>query len=499
MRRVALKGLWWRRGRAVLTAFAVVLGVAMVSGTFILTDTINKAFDSIFQDSYSKTSAVISGREVVKDAASGNATVPASLLARVRANDSVAQASGAIFNLSGVSDQTKLIGRDGESLGTSNNGQFGFGFNAGDERFNPLSLTAGRWAAGPGQVVIDKGTAENKGYRIGDRIGVAAQGPVRQFRITGIARYGTVNSIGGATIAVFDVPTAQVLLRKHGQYDAIFVAARDGVSPANLVRDLRAQVPAAAQVKTGAEQADADSADAQEGTKFVQYFLLGFGFIALGVGAFVIFNTLSITLAQRIRELATLRTLGASKRQVKRSVLTEGLVMGVFASLVGLVLGIALAKGLNLLFEAFGVDLPSSSMVIAPRTIVVALALGIVVTLVASISPARRATQIAPVAALREGATLPPRLGARKPAVPITILVIAAALCLAGATGLGSLGQSMILVGLGSLALFLGVIMIAGRLVRPLATILGGPARRFGGPAGRLASRNSTRNTTRTA
>ena len=170
-------------------------------------------------------------------------------------------------------------------------------------------------------------------------------------------------------------------------------------------------MPAAAQVKTGQQQADANSKDTQEQSKFVQYFLLGFGFIALGVGAFVIFNTLSITLAQRIRELATLRTLGASKRQVRRSVLTEGLVMGVFASLVGLVLGVALAKGLNLLFEAFGVDLPSASMVVEPRTIIVALALGIVVTLIASISPARRATQIAPVAALREGATLPPRLG----------------------------------------------------------------------------------------
>src|SRR3954469_10622819 len=183
MRRVALKGIWWRRGRAVLTAFAVVLGVAMVSGTFILTDTVNKAFDTIFQDSYAKTSAVISGREVVTDAASGNATVPASLLPRVRSNASVAQASGAIFNLSGISDQTKLIGKDGNPLGSSNNGQFGFGFNPGDHRFNPLALTTGRWASGPGEVVIDKGTATDNGYAVGDRIGAAADGAIRQYRI----------------------------------------------------------------------------------------------------------------------------------------------------------------------------------------------------------------------------------------------------------------------------------------------------------------------------
>jgi putative ABC transport system permease protein len=499
MRRVALKGLWWRRGRAVLTAFAVVLGVAMVSGTFILTDTINKAFDTIFQDSYSTTSAVISGKEVVKEATSGTATVPAPLLARVRANENVAAATGAIFNLTGTSDQTKLIDKKGESLGSSNNGQFGFGFDPGAERFNPMSLTAGHWASGPGQVVIDKNTAADNGYDIGEKIGVAANGPARQYTITGLARYGKENSIGGATFAVFDVPTAQALLGKRGQYDTIFVAARDGVSSEQLVKDLRPVVPAAAQIKTGQQQADADSKDVQENSKFIQYFLLGFGFIALGVGAFVIFNTLSITLAQRIRELATLRTLGASRRQIKRSVLTEGLAMGVFASVVGLVLGFALAKGLNGLFQLFGIDLPSASTVVEPRTIIVALGLGIVITLIASLSPARRATRIAPVAALREGATLPPRLGARKPAIPITILVVGAALSLAGAVGVGSLGQSMILVGVGALALFLGVIMIAGRLVRPLVAIVGGPARRFGGPPGRLASGNSTRNTTRTA
>jgi putative ABC transport system permease protein len=499
MRRVALKGLWWRRGRAVLTACAVVLGVAMVSGTFILTDTINKAFDTIFQDSYSKTSAVISGREVVKDAASGNATVPASLLDRVRADSNVAAATGAVFNLSGTSDPTKLIGKNGQRLGSSQNGQFGFGFDPNAERFNPLSLTDGRWASAPGQVVIDKGTATDNGYHVGDRIGVAARGPVRQYTITGIARYGTVNSIGGATIAVFDVPTAQALLGKRGQFDTIFVAARKGVSSEQVVRDLRSVVPATAQIKTGQQQADADSKATQDNSKFIQMFLLGFGFIAVGVGAFVIFNTLSITLAQRIRELATLRTLGASRRQIKRSVLTEGLAIGVFASIVGLVLGLALAKGLNGLFQLFGIDLPHASTVIQPRTIIVALSLGTIVTLIASLSPARRATRIAPIAAMREGATLPPRLGTRRPSIPVAILAIGAVLCLGGAFGGGSIGRSMILVGLGSVALFLGVIMIAGRLIRPLVAIVGAPARRFGGPPGRLASGNSTRNTTRTA
>ena len=228
-----------------------------------------------------------------------------------------------------------------------------------------------------------------------------------------------MNSIGGATFAVFDVATAQALLGKRGQYDTIFVAARDGVSSEQLVRDLRPIVPATAQIKTGQQQADADSKDTQDNSKFVQYFLLGFGFIALGVGAFVIFNTLSITLAQRIRELATLRTLGASKRQIKRSVLTEGLAMGVFASVVGLVLRLRAREGPERALPAVRHrPARTASTVVKPRTIIVALALGIVVTLIASLSPARRATRIAPIAALREGATLPPRLGARRPADP---------------------------------------------------------------------------------
>jgi putative ABC transport system permease protein len=173
--------------------------------------------------------------------------------------------------------------------------------------------------------------------------------------------------------------------------------------------------------------------------------------------------------------------------------------MGVFASVVGLVLGFALAKGLNGLFQTFGIDLPQATTVVKPRTIIAALGVGIVITLIASLSPARRATRIAPVAALREGATLPPRLGTRRPAVPATIVALSAALCVAGAVGAGSLGQSLILVGIGALGLSLGVIMIGGRLVRPLAAMVGAPARRFGGPAGRLGSRNATRNPTRTA
>ena len=232
------------------------------------------------------------------------------------------------------------------------------------------------------------------------------QGPIRHYRIVGIAKFGSVDSLGGATVAVFDTKTAQQLLGKDG-YDLIAVSAKPGVSPDSLVREIKPLLPARTEVQTGAEQAKASAKDITEFTKFIQYFLLAFGAVALFVGAFVIFNTLSITIAQRTRELATLRTLGASRRQVRRSVLVEGFAIGVFASALGLALGVGLAKGLGALMRALNLDLPQTGLVFETRTVIVSMTLGIVVTLLATIAPAIKATKVPPIAAVREGATLP--------------------------------------------------------------------------------------------
>jgi putative ABC transport system permease protein len=200
MTKATVQGLMGRKLRTALTALAVVLGVAMVSGTFVLTDTMRKAFDSLFEGSYQGTSAVISGKEVVKGAASGNATVPESVLPEVRKLPGVEAASGAIFNVSGTTDLAKLIGRDGEQIGTGEQPNFGWGIDPAEKRFNPLELTQGRWAAGPDRVVIEAGTAKNENFKVGDEIGVSAEGPTRQFEIVGIAKFGSVDSIGGATL-----------------------------------------------------------------------------------------------------------------------------------------------------------------------------------------------------------------------------------------------------------------------------------------------------------
>ena len=493
---VALKGLAARKVRALLTALAVVIGVSMVSGTFVLTDTMQKSFDGLFTASYEKTDAVIQGKEIVKNSLSGNATVPAAMLEQVRALPEVAAAGGT------VSPQepsvAEIIGKDGEPVA-----QEGIGASIDPEqsRFSPLALKTGSWPKGPHQVVIDAGTAKKQHQGIGDTVTVATFGAKHRYQVTGTATFGGVNSLGFASIAVWDVPTAQSVLHREGRFDQISIAAKPGTSPAELAKAVKPLVPAGLTIKTSDEQAKADSANLNEGLSYMKYFLLGFGGIALFVGAFVIFNTLSITVAQRTREFATLRTLGASRKQVMRSVRLEGLVIGLLASVLGLVAGIGIAKGMTALLSATGLDLPDASMVIAPHTIVISLVLGTVVTLLATVIPARRATRVPPIAAVREGAALPPsRLSAHSSKLGAGVLAASVATMSAGifGGGLSALAAGG-LIGAGTIGLFLGMALVAPRLVTPLARLVGWPARRAGGVAGELATANAVRNPGRTA
>ncbi|HET8952404.1 MAG TPA: FtsX-like permease family protein, partial [Solirubrobacteraceae bacterium] len=336
---------------------------------------------------------------------------------------------------------------------------------------------------------------------IGERIGVAALGPARRFEIVGIARYGDLSSLGSATFAIFDVPTAQALLDKEGELDAIQVAAEQGVPPEELVTAIRSELGSSATVRSGTEQASEDSSDVAMFTNIIRYFLLTFAGIALFVGAFVIFNTLSITVAQRTREFATLRTVGASRRQVLTSVIVEALVIGLLASIVGLFAGLGLAVGLNELFVALNLDLPRTDTVFATRTIVVSLLVGTVVTLVAGLSPALRATRVPPIAAVREGAELPRSALSRfAPSIAIGTVVLAViALSYAMLAPDVETGTRFILLGVGVLALFVGVALLSSRFVIPITRVVGLPARRIGGAAGRLAEGNAMRNPARTA
>ena len=302
-------------------------------------------------------------------------------------------------------------------------------------------------------------------------------------------------------MAIFDFPVAQRLFHLEGRLNSISIAVGPGYTRQQVLREIRPLLPPNAQARTGTAQAKKATHDTSGFLNIIQNFLLAFAGIALFVGSFVIANTLSITIAQRTRELATLRTLGATRRQVRRTVLLEALVIGLLASAAGLLLGIGLAKGLNSLFKSFGIDLPQAATVVATRTIVVSLAAGVAVTLLAALRPALRATQVPPIAAVREGALLPPSRFARLgPYAAAITLAGALALMLVGlfVGGLSS-GQRLLAIGVGAAAFFLAVAMLAKWLVPPLAAVLGWPSTRIAGVAGRLARANSERNPTRTA
>jgi putative ABC transport system permease protein len=409
MIRFALGSLASRKLRSALTALAIVLGVAMISGTYVLTDSIDRAFNTIFTDIYRGTDATITGKAAFDVSDGSGTTEPAfsdALLGEVRDLPQVGDAVG------GVGGEAQLIGDDGKVVAFGGAPNLGFSVDPTRPQFNSLTLEEGNWP-GDGQVVIDQRTASKEHFDIGDVVGVQAEGAVQRLRVSGHVRFGSVESIGGATLAGFNLKTAQELFRKVGRLDQIRATASQGTSSTQLVSAIREILPPHTQVRTGSQQATEDASDTNDFISFLQKFLLAFGGVALFVGSFVIANSLSITIAQRTREFATLRTLGASRRQVRISVIIEALVVGTLASIVGLFAGLGLAEGLFKLFDAVGFTLPNSGLILETRTIVVALLAGILVTLLASLRPAIRATRVPPIAAVREGAVFPPGRFAR--------------------------------------------------------------------------------------
>jgi putative ABC transport system permease protein len=495
MIRISIKGVLGRKLRLVLTSLAIVMGVAMVSGTFVLTDTINSGLRSIFAVAYAKSDAVVTGKPAFSGAA--DPSFPSTTLTRIEQLPGVAAAAGS------VGGTAQFIGANGKVVAHGSAPGLGLSVDPeGTQRFNPLKLVGGNWPTTPGEVAVDANTAGLEHLTVGDSVGVIVNGgSEHRYTISGIADFGSSSSIVGATLAIFDLPTAQRLFDKVGQLDQIDVGAKPGVASAALLHQIRSVLPPHARVRTGRQQAQSQVNDANALLTTFRYFLLAFGGIALFVGSFVIANTLSITVAQRAREFATLRTLGATSRQVRFTVMLEGLVTGLLASAVGLFVGLGLAKGLEALFTATGATLPSAGLVFATRTVIVSLAVGTGVTLVASLWPAVRATRVPPIAAVREGTMLPPsRLARFGPAVALVVCAAGVALvCVGGFVSGLSTGPRLIVLAVGVLALFLGVAMVAPSIARPLARVLGWPATRVGGSAGTLARSNAMRNPARTA
>ena len=485
---VALKGLLGRKTRTILTALAIVLGTGMVSATLIFTDTLHHAFNGVFSAPYKQSSVVVSGKQIVTGAAN-TPSVPASLVARIKQVPGVEAASGGFLFAT-----VKLVGANGKAIGNGGP-QFGFGVDPADKRFTPLALTSGRWPSGPGEIAIGAVTAAKEHYTVGDTIGAKGTGLVHHYTITGLAEIPGVSS-GSATLAAFDVSTAQALLDKQGRYDSISVVASRGVTPGALAARIRPLLSQTETVRTSAAEAASVNKSVTGGLSGIKYILLAFGGIALFVGAFVIFNTISMTVAQRTRELATLRTLGASRRQVLRTVLLESAVIGAVASLFGLVLGFGLFKALEKLFTG----LPQAATVFSVQTVVVTIVLGTGITLLAGLFPALRATRVPPIAAVREGAVLPVgRFHRYKPHVAGVLIVLAVLAIVGGVVSGGAAKAVLVPASAGMLLLFIGLAMISSRLVGPLIRIVGLPARRGGGTMGRIASANSGRNPSRTA
>jgi putative ABC transport system permease protein len=494
--KIALKGLARRKLRAALTAIAIVLGVALITGTYVLTDSIKGAFGGIFTSVYRGTDATVTGKSAFTLSNNGTTTAPPfaqSLLPKIRALPDVQDAVGGVGGLAHLIVDGKVVHFGGAP-------NLGFSVDPTRPALNTLTLVDGKWP-GANEIVIDQATAKKEKLAVGETIGVQANGPTLRMRISGFVHFGGAASLGGATLSGFDLPTAQRLFQRVGKLDQIRAKAKAGISPAKLAAEIRTILPPRTQVKTGAAQAKSDAKDTESFLNFLQDFLLAFGAIALFVGSFVIANSLSITITQRTRELATLRTLGATRRQVRRSIFIEALVMGTFASIVGIGVGLGLGVGLFKLFDAVGFTLPNNGLVLHTRTVVVALLVGIVVTILASLRPAFRATRVQPIAAVREGAELPPGRFARyRPVGSALLTALGFGLLLYGlfVHGLGT-KQILLFMGLGTLLVFLGVSLLSARFARPLAWTLGAPATRFGGAAGALARDNARRNPQRTA
>jgi putative ABC transport system permease protein len=487
MFRLTIKELAARKLRLLTTAFAVLLGVAFMAGTIVFTDTIGATFDSVLADANEGVDAYVrTPSEIDLGYGEPGPRLDASLIDTVASVDGVDQAA---LRINGYA---QLVGRDDKPVGdVRKNPAFGSNWVTVDD-LNPYDLASGTAPASDDEIVIDKASADKAGYATGDTATVLTKGEPREFTISGIATFGGKDSPAGATAVLFTDATATELLATPGQADAIAVTADPGVSQIDVSTAVQAAVGDSVEVITGETLIEQDQAALASDISSFRVIMLVFAFIAVFVGAFIINNTFSITVAQRTRDMAMLRAIGASGRQVKRSVLIEAFVIGALASVAGLVAGVGVASGLRVLMAAFGFEMPNGPMVISSQAMILSFTVGVGITLLSAWLPARRAARIAPIAALREVSVDRSGASAKRAVIGTVVTVGGIAALVAGLQG------SLELVGLGALAVFVGVAVLGPVLARPVAKAFGVPLRARG-LAGELATRNAMRNPKRTA
>lgn len=489
------RSLMAHKARMLLSGLAVVLGVAFVVGTFIFTDTLKGTFDQLFAG---QAPDVVVSQELAVGGEDGTgrvvSVVPQSVLDQVSAVPGVRQATGQVQVL-GVA----LLDSEGQPIGGNGPPQLGVSFPEfpDDPTLSQVTLVEGRAPSAPAEIAVDLNTAEKAGFTIGDTVQVVTQGPRIEAELVGLVRFGVAGTLGGATLTLFDRAYAQQTFLGQDAWTDLAVAADEGVGAEQLRDDIRAELGEGWSVATGQELQDEAADQFATALGFINTFLLVFAFIALFVGTFLILNTFSMLVARRTKELALLRAIGASKRQISWSVVGEALLLGLLGGVLGILAGIGVALGLRALLAAFGVELPAGELVIAPRTVAVGMAVGVIVTVAAAWFPARRASQVPPVAAMRDDLALPPRSLRVRAVVGSVLSLMGLGAVLLTVTS-EDLPRRLIVFGLGAAALLVGVIVLAPVFSRALVGAVGAPVARLGA-IGRLAVRNAQRDRRRTA
>jgi putative ABC transport system permease protein len=489
MIRLTLKNAFARKLRLLSTASAVMMGVAFLAGTLVFTDTIQRTFDDLFADIYEDTDTYVRA-DASFDTEFGDsrrARIDEAIVATIAAVDGVADAQGHVEGFA------QVVGTDGDPIGNPSTGAPTFGMSYQTGPTSPWVIVEGQ-EPGPGELVVDKHTADVGDLLVGDTVTVLTAAGPHEFPLVGIARFGTADSAAGSSASLFDLATAQALLAQPGEVDAIIVHAVDGVGEEELTDRVRAVLPDGVEALTGTEITEEIQGEVEDALGFFNTFLLVFAGIALVVASFTIFNTFQIVVTQRMREMALMRAIGASAQQVLRSQLLEAVIIGLIASVLGLVAGVFVAGVLEGMLDALGIDIPAGGTVFKPRTAVVAIVVGLVVTVVSAVFPSLRASRVPPLAAMRDVSV--DRSGrSRGRLLQGGVVTVAGVVALVA----GLRGSGIELVGLGALLVFVGVFVLGPLIAGPVTRFVGVPIQRVAGVSGVIARENAGRNPKRTA
>ena len=490
MFRLSLKMTLARKGRLLLTSLAIILGTSFLAGTSIFSATVNSTFDRLFTDVFRDVDAYVRSTSSV-DTGFGEQRAPSP----ISALETILGVEGVSAAVGDMQSYARVIGKDGKPLG-EDQGPPTFGGIASSSVAGLWNTETGRLPIGPKEVMLDRTTAEAGKFAIGDTVRVNALSGTREFSLVGIANYGDISSPGGATFALFDQPTASEFLLKPGFVDAFLIQGDGTLSDEALAKAIDSALSPSDKLETltGAQITEETTSQIKTVLGFFTTFLTAFSFIALGIGCFVIYNVFSITAAQRQRESALLRAIGASRRQVTNSLLVEAVVIGLVGSTLGFIFGIGLSQALSALLNAIGLEIPTTGLTINSSAIFSTVLVGTIITTLSAILPALRSGRVPPLAAIRETALDVVTGLTRRVIIGLVFMILGVVALVASING-----AEVIFLGLGVLAVFAGVLVLGPAISKPVAMLLGKPVARLRGITGAMSQQNAARNPKRTA